>query len=98
MSATALAAAIRAGTVTAREVVEVHIAALRRVDHAVNAVAAQRYDEARKEADAADARLPAAGPDDVLPPLLGVPCTVKEAVAVPGMPNSAGVVARGDVY
>jgi fatty acid amide hydrolase 2 len=29
-----------------------------------------------------------------LPPLLGVPCTVKESIAVHGMPNTAGVVAR----
>jgi fatty acid amide hydrolase 2 len=71
---------------------------VRRVNGAVNAVVAERFDDARKEAEIADARVAGAGPDDVLPPLLGVPCTVKEAVAVAGMPNSAGVVARGDGY
>src|SRR5439155_25759021 len=93
-SATALARAIRAGETTARDVVEAHLALLRTVHPVVNAVVADRYDAARAEAHAADARVAAGGP---LPPLLGVPCTVKEAVAVAGMPNSAGVVSRRDV-
>src|SRR6202022_2274107 len=37
-----------------------------------------------------------ASPDAELPPLLGVPFTVKEAIAVQGMPSSAGLVARRD--
>jgi fatty acid amide hydrolase 2 len=37
----------------------------------------------------------AAGGD--LPPLLGVPCTIKESFAVEGMPNAAGLVHRGEV-
>ena len=97
LSATALAAAIRSGRVTAREVVEEHIALLAAANPAINAVVADRYDEARKEADAADARVARAAPGDPLPPLLGVPCTVKESIAVAGLPNSAGVVARRDV-
>jgi fatty acid amide hydrolase 2 len=38
-----------------------------------------------------------AGPDEALPPLLGVPFTVKESIALAGMPHSAGLVARGEV-
>src|SRR5689334_11427626 len=93
MSAVALARAIRERRTTARDVVEAHIEVLRRVNPDVNAVVVDRYEAARAEADAADKRI-AAG-EEALPPLLGVPCTVKEAVAVAGMPNSAGVVARG---
>jgi fatty acid amide hydrolase 2 len=95
-SAGALAAAIRSGQTSAREVVEAHIELLVRVNPTINAVAADRYAAAREEADAADARIAAAGPDEVLPPLLGVPCTVKESLAMTGMPHSAGVVARRD--
>jgi len=29
-----------------------------------------------------------------LPPLLGVPCTIKESFALTGMPNCAGLVSR----
>jgi fatty acid amide hydrolase 2 len=93
-SAVALAAAIRSGQTTAREVVEAHIELLVRVNPTINAVIADRYDAARREADAADARIAAAEPGETLPPLLGVPCTVKESLALAGMPHSAGVVAR----
>ena len=48
------------------------------------------------EAAAADQRIAAAAPGAELPPLLGVPCTVKESIAVRGMPLSAGLVARRD--
>lgn len=91
-SATDLARAIREGEVTSREVVETHIETLMRAD--VNAVVVERFDEALAEADAADERV-AAGADD-LPPLLGVPFTIKESIAVAGLPNSAGLKSRAD--
>src|SRR6476659_9478229 len=90
-SATALARAIRDGELSAREVVEAHLAVLRRVNPLLNAVVAERVDGALADADAADARVAAGGE---LPPLLGVPCTIKESLALAGMPNCAGVVAR----
>jgi len=95
-SATELARAIRASEITSRAVVEAHLARLDAVNPRVNAVVAQRREEALAEADAADARVAAATPDEVLPPLLGVPCTIKESIQVAGMPNAAGVVARRD--
>ena len=67
---------------------------------------AKRYDEARAEADAADARITAAlqraATGDAaamasLPPYLGVPCTIKECFALAGMPQSSGLVARRGV-
>jgi Asp-tRNA(Asn)/Glu-tRNA(Gln) amidotransferase A subunit family amidase len=93
-SAVELARAIRTGETTAREVVEAHIEVLERVNPVVNAVVADLYDAARGQADVADARIAISRPDDELPPLLGVPFTIKESIAVAGMPNSAGVVAR----
>ena len=83
---------IRDGEVTSREVVERHIETLMRAD--VNAVVVERYDEALAEADMADERA-TAGADD-LPPLLGVPLTIKESIAVAGLPNSAGLKSRAD--
>jgi fatty acid amide hydrolase 2 len=91
LSATELARAIRTRTVTAVEVLEAHLAVLKDLNPVHNAVVAERFDEARREAEAADARVAAGGP---LPPLLGVPCTIKESIAVQGMPNAAGVVDR----
>jgi fatty acid amide hydrolase 2 len=95
-SALSLARAIRARELSAREVVEAHIERTIRWAPHINAVIAERFDAARAEADAADAAIGAAGPADPLPPLLGVPCTVKESIAVEGMPNAAGVLARRD--
>lgn len=93
-SALELAAAIRSGEVSAREVVEAHIERIERVNGRINAVVVDRFGDARAEADAADARV-AAGEQD-LPPLLGVPCTIKESFGLPGLPHCAGVVARRD--
>ncbi len=95
-SALELAAAIRSGEVRARQVVDEHIALIEAVNGRVNAIVATRFDEARAEADAAD-ELVAAGGERELPPLLGVPCTIKESFAVAGMPNTSGSVARAEV-
>lgn len=96
-SATALAAALRTGEFSAREVVEVHIEHMERVNPDLNAVVMTRYQEARAEADRADARLAearAAGRLDNLPPLLGVPCTIKENFELEGTPQASGLVSR----
>ena len=93
-SALELARAIRTGDVRARDVVDAHISLLERVEPAINAIAMDRFDDARRDADAADRRLAAAKDGDELPPLLGVPFTVKESIAVRGMPSSAGLIAR----
>lgn len=99
MSALRLADAIRRGEVTSRQVVQQHIDRLHQVEPALNAVIFDRYDRALEEADQADARVAqASGPDDPsLPPLLGVPCTIKESFEFSGMPNSVGVVHRRDI-
>jgi fatty acid amide hydrolase 2 len=97
VSAVELARRIRAGEVTSRAVVEAHIARIEAVNPTLNAVVAKRYDEARAEADAADARVRAAGDPSSLPPFLGVPCTIKECFALGGMPQSSGLVARKDI-
>ncbi|MFZ5562200.1 MAG: amidase [Pseudomonadota bacterium] len=96
-SATALAGAIRRGDCSAREVVETHIAHLERVNPVLNAVVMTRVGAARAEADRADAQLAqarAANTLDTLPPLLGVPCTIKENFEFEGTPQAAGLVAR----
>lgn len=94
-SAVELARDMREGRVTSREVIEAHIEVLEAAR--LNALVADRFDAARADADAADARLSSAakGADD-LPPLLGVPCTVKESISLKGMPNSAGLVVRSE--
>lgn len=91
LSGVRLAALIRAGEISSREAVDAHIAQIERVNPTLNAVVAERYEEARAEAAAADDKQ-ARGED--LPPFHGVPCTIKECFAFEGMPNTAGLVTR----
>lgn len=79
------------------EVVDAHIARAEAVNPLLNALVAERFEAARAEARQAESRLMAARDGDALPPLLGVPCTIKEFLAVTGMPLTAGIVSRRDV-
>ncbi len=98
-SALALARSIRDGELSARDVVDAHIERHRHWGPRINAIVAERFDQARAEADAADALVASAACSggNELPPLLGVPFTVKESIALRGMPNSAGLLARRDL-
>ena len=73
--------------------VEAHIEQCERCQPRTGAIAVERFDAARREADAADARIDSSD-EGRLPPLLGVPCTIKESFEVAGMPNCAGLLAR----
>lgn len=92
-----LARAIRAGELSSVEVVGTHIDLLRRLAPRLNAITGDRFEAALAEAAAADERVARAAPGEALPPLLGVPCTIKESIALEGMPHAAGVVARREV-
>ncbi len=96
-SAVDLAAAIRERDLTAREVVDAHIELIEARNPAVNALIATRFDEARAEADSADAVLAKRRGRKDPPPLLGVPCTIKESFGLAGMPQTSGAVARRNV-
>lgn len=76
-SAAEIAAAVRARAVSAREVVESHLARIARVDAAVNALTTVFGDRARQVADRIDDAI-AAGRDPG--PLAGVPISVKENI------------------
>ena len=93
-SATDLARAIRHRETSSRDVVEAHIERIEFMHERINAVVVDRFDAARADADAADARIAATAYVDELPPFFGVPCTIKESIAMAGMPNCAGLVSR----
>lgn len=96
-SATELARMIRTGKVSSTTVVKAYIDQIRRVNKALNAMVFDRFAEALHEAEVADA-LAASDSKMERPPFYGVPCTVKEAFAVSGCPNSSGLHARRDVF
>jgi amidase len=89
-SAHELVDALRAKAVSSREVIEAHLARIAAVNPTVNAVTLVLAEEALAAADAADAAQAAGQP---LPPLHGVPFTVKENIDLAGTPTTHGVVA-----
>lgn len=93
LSASEIARRIRARKLTSRVAVDTHIREIERVNPRLNAIVADRFAVARREADAADALTASTHADD-LPRFHGVPCTVKECFALEGMPNTSGLVAR----
>ena len=100
-SAVALAAALRRRELTATDIVEAHIALLERTRSQLNAIVADRFAEARAQAREIDQAISSAALrgvplTDNVPPLTGVPFTVKESIALERMPHSAGVLARRD--
>ena len=95
MSATELAKAIREKKHTSVEVVEAHIQRMEAVNPKLNAMTETRYDEARREAKAADERISKS--TNGLPPLLGVPCTIKDSFAMKGFHWAVGIWARKDL-
>lgn len=94
MSASEMARAIRDGRTSSRALVDAHIRRIEAVNPVINAVVQQRFDAARTEADAADARIAQTSDKSSLPPLFGVPCTLKENFAFTGFPQVSGVVKR----
>ncbi|HWA61302.1 MAG TPA: amidase [Caulobacteraceae bacterium] len=87
-SATAIAAAIRQGSLTARAALEHFLERVDSLNGAINAVVWQDREGARRRADAADAARAAGAP---LGPLHGVPMTVKESYQVAGSPTTQGI-------
>ncbi len=93
LSASQLAQLIRTRAVSSTDVVDAHLRRMRAVNPVLHAVVESRETLAREEAKAADARLASAdrGP---LPPLFGVPITVKENFKVAGFKQTSGLPSR----
>lgn len=92
VSALELARRIRAKEVSPVEVVDAHIARIETVNPRLNAVCVPTFDEARAAARRAESRV--LHDPERLPPLHGVPCTIKECYGVAGLPQTGGLVAR----
>ncbi len=86
-SATAIAAAVRGGRISARAVLEDHLARIAAHDGVFNCFTTLTTDRARDEADAVDAKVAAGGDAG---PLAGVPVAVKNLYDIAGLPTRAG--------
>lgn len=90
-TAAEIAAAVREGRVTSREVVAAHLARIERLDGRVGAFRTVRTEAALAEADEVAVR-----PDLDGLPLAGVPVAVKDNLAVRGESNRLGSAATSD--
>ncbi len=86
-SASDLAAAIRARTISSVELLDVHLLQISRYNEPVNAVVTLDTDGARRRAREADDALVRG---EIWGPLHGVPFTVKDALATAGMRTTSG--------
>ncbi len=89
LSAAEIARRIRSGALSPVEAVEAHIARIERVNPQINAVVTPLFAAARQQAHAAAERLAQGGSDD-LPPLFGVPVTIKDSWGVAGVRFTGG--------
>src|SRR5947209_7235541 len=93
LSAMEMARRVASGDISAHELVEAHIARIEAVNPKLNAVGVKRDEAARAEARDIDRRR-AAG--EKLPPLAGVPITIKECLDLKGTASTFGLPSRRD--
>lgn len=93
-SGIALGADVNAGKVTSRALTELSIGRASAINKDLNAIVATRFDLARQEAAAIDSNNKQKSSSAAR--FRGVPCTIKEAIGVTGMPNASGFVPRKD--
>jgi len=92
-SASRIAAEIRAGNLTSREIVDACLERIERVNPKINAVVQLVTERARKEADELD-RLAVSG--RFMGPLHGVPITIKDSLDSEGIVSTGGTMGRKD--
>ena len=100
-SAVSLAGQIRRGERSSEEVVTACIDRIKEVNSLINAVVDQRFEAALEEARKCDRIIaslsePALAQISVEQPLLGLPFSTKEGIAVRGLHHSYGLLARRD--
>ncbi len=90
-SASAMAAAVRNKSVSAAELVTLHLQRIEAVNPSINAVVQLAADRAMREAELADAAL---SRGDLIGPLHGVPVTIKDSLDTEGIVTAAGTRGR----
>jgi amidase len=91
--ATDLAAAIRGKDIKSRELLELYLDRIDRLNPALNAVVTLAVEPALAAADTADDRTASGA---ALPPLHGLPVTIKDAIETAGIRSTGGAVELSD--
>jgi len=90
-SARKIAAEIAAGRISAREVTAAYLARIEQIEPALGALVVSLADDASRQAAVADERQASGA---TLPPLHGVPVTIKECYDIAGVPTTIGLTTR----
>lgn len=96
LGAAELARRIRTRQISPVEAVEAHIRRIEQVNPRINAVIIPLFEQAREQAQQAADRLAGNGIED-LPPLFGVPITIKDSFALNGVRFVSGSYHRRDI-
>lgn len=100
-SATTIASKIRKREVKSSDVVKAYIARIEEVNPILNFVVKDRFADAVKDAEQVDEFLSTTSKTEEQlaesSPFLGVPCTIKESLAVIGLPHTAGLHSRKNI-
>jgi len=92
--ASEIAIKIKRGVISSQEVTNTYIEHLQKANESVNCMTANRFEEARREAAAADAKLKSG---EVTGALHGVPISIKDCFHVEGMATTAGLSYRANL-
>src|SRR5699024_476510 len=95
LDATEIADLIKAKQLTSVEVTKIFIEQIKAVNHALNAVVEERFEQALEEARQCDEEINRVDLSDK--PLYGVPISVKESFHVKGMKTTGGIFHRKDI-
>src|SRR5258706_2137042 len=95
LTARQTAQAIAKGEVAAADAVEARLARIEAINSKLNAVVWTRFDEARAEAKAVDAKRKSG---EALGPLAGVPVTLKDSLDLKGAPSTFGLPSRAQTF
>lgn len=94
-SATSMARKIKQKELKSEDLVQAMIDRIKQVNPYLNAITADRFEEALKEAREIDRQLASGASDELMKkPFLGVPFTTKESQAIKGMPLTMGIWCR----
>ena len=86
-----IVALLKAGQLSAREVVEAYICRIEKVNPKLNALVVPLFEQARRDAERLDTSY---GRGEQLGSLHGIPITVKESIEVTGTPSTLGLRER----